>query len=345
MMKLLSSPKFIMLSLAFLGLVIVPITIIQIQNQQTTQQQAEEIVWLTDQSASTGCPEPGKGVIITVHFSNTEPDRSNTSMDVIAKDQQTGKSVDMGSIRGGTSKTAQIVTGRSTLNAGTVTFNLTWSDGHSGVDSRTASYPAAQCASSEQNTTEPNYIACPPGTQEITRVSGMLLENMEPRTKTYTLNLPEDSKISVVGYAKEGHPEDCPSGPSCHQGQMYEEFTAAVNGTVFGEYTDHGADLDAWINIGGPWETSSIIPKGTAEFKLAHKMRNPDKTEPESVDYKLTVCAAPKPTAAPTPTPKPTAVPTPKPSATPTPKPGEPTPTVCPTLGPVQNIKITCPNC
>ena len=197
-----------MLSLAFLGLVIVPITIIQIQNQQNTQQQAEEIVWLTDQSASSGCPDPSKGVIITVQFSNTEPDRSSLAMDVIARDQQTGKSIDMGSIRGGSSKTAQIATGRTTLNAGSVVFNLTWSDGHSGSDTRTATYRAV---------------------------------------------------------------------------------------------------------------TDCIAP-----------------TTPPTI----------KPTAVPTT--KPTAIPTAKPTAVPTPKPtipGEPTPTICPTLGPVQNVKITCPDC
>lgn len=214
-MKLLSSPKFIMLSLAFLGLVIVPITIIQIQNQQTTQQKAAEIVWLTDQSASTGCPDPGKGVIITVYFSNTEPDRSDTAMNVVATDQQTGKSVDMGTIRGGSSKTAQIATGRTTLNAGSVDFSLSWTDGHDGTDSRTATYKAVA---------------------------------------------------------------DC------------------------------------------------IAPSATPTVKPT---------------------AVPTPKLTNTPTPKPTAVPTPKPTATPTPtpKPGEPTPTVCPTLGPVQNVKITCPDC
>ena len=41
----------------------------------------------------------------------------------------------------------------------------------------------------------------------------------------------------------------------------------------------------------------------------------------------------------------PTPTPTKKPTPTPTTPPGIPTPTICPTLGPVRNVHITCPNC
>lgn len=133
-----------MITVAILAIVVIPLTIIQSQTQQNLQQEAseDEIQWMTSQSASTTCPADGNGVEITVKFSNTEPDRSSLSMDVIAKDNQTGKSVNMGSIRGGSTKTSIIQTGRSSLNAGSVTFSLKWTDGHSGVDSRTASYKA-----------------------------------------------------------------------------------------------------------------------------------------------------------------------------------------------------------
>lgn len=317
MLKLISSPKFLMISLAFLALIIVPVTLIQVQNQQTTRQNADEIAWMTSQSASSSCPVDDEGAIINVTFTNTEPNKANLAMNVLAVDAQSGKSVNLGSVKGQETKNGEIKTGKKTLQSGKVTFKLTWTDGHSGTDSRTASYQATGNCDSD-------FAACPAGTTEVKKVSGSLLQNASPTSQTYTLNLPEESKISVVGFAKEGHPEDCPNGPSCNQGQLYEEFSVAINGTVFGETEDKGA-IDAWYEV-GPWETASLIAAGDAEFKIAHRKRNPNQKEPDSVDYKLTICRG---------------------TVEPTEPPGEPspTPTICPTLGPVQNVKITCPNC
>lgn len=144
MQSFISSPKFITIAIALIALVAIPLTIIQVQNQQNIQQEADDTgtLWLTDQSASTSCPTNGSGVEITVTFTNTEPRRSSTDMDVIATDQQTGEEVDMGSIRGGETKSAVIKTGRETLDSGSVKFFLTWTDGHRGTDSRTARYKA-----------------------------------------------------------------------------------------------------------------------------------------------------------------------------------------------------------
>ncbi len=137
-----ASPKVLMTIIALLALVVIPLTIVQVQNQQIVKQDAEEILWDTTQSASTSCPANGQGAEIKVIFTNTEPNRTSLAMDVIAKDQQTGKSVNMGTIKGGETKIDVIQTGKSTLQAGTVTFSLKWSDGHSGTDSRSASYRA-----------------------------------------------------------------------------------------------------------------------------------------------------------------------------------------------------------
>jgi len=120
--------------------IIIPITVVQVLQQQDLRQRADEVTWATNQSAATSCPTTGNGAIITVSFSNTEPHQSSQSMDIVAKDLQTGKSVNLGSIAGGSQKTDVIQTGVSTLAAGTVQFNLKWTDGHSGTDTRTATY-------------------------------------------------------------------------------------------------------------------------------------------------------------------------------------------------------------
>jgi hypothetical protein len=159
--ELLSSPKFITITVALLALVVIPITIIQVQNQQNFTPRADEISWLTEQSASAACPDEGEGVEITATFSNTEPRRSNTDMDVIVKDQQTGKTVEMGTVRGGESKTVTIQTERETIKAGSVTFSLTWTDGHNGVDSRTASYKAVSNCVKPTETPSPTPTTMP----------------------------------------------------------------------------------------------------------------------------------------------------------------------------------------
>jgi hypothetical protein len=61
-------------------------------------------------------------------------------MNITATDTQSGKSITLTDIQGGDSKTGQIQTGKTTLAAGTVSFGLSWTDGHSGTDSRTAPY-------------------------------------------------------------------------------------------------------------------------------------------------------------------------------------------------------------
>jgi hypothetical protein len=125
------------------ALVGTPLAIYQLQQQQEIRQRADTtIAWATDQSAATICPPDGSGVNINVTFSNTEPTRNSTSMDVTVKDRQTGKTVNLGSIQGGQTKSGVIATGKTTLSAGTVDFNLKWTDGHSGIDSKTATYKA-----------------------------------------------------------------------------------------------------------------------------------------------------------------------------------------------------------
>lgn len=142
MKQLFTSPKFLTITIAIIALVAIPLTLIEIQNQQNLVQNAESIFWLTNQSASTTCAADGSGAVISATFINTETRTSSLAMKVTVKDQQTGKSVSMGTIQGGDSKTSTIDTGQTQLNAGSVTFNLSWADGHSGTDTRTASYKA-----------------------------------------------------------------------------------------------------------------------------------------------------------------------------------------------------------
>lgn len=159
MRQLLSSPKFVTIAVVVFGLLVIPLTIIQVQNQQNIRQRAETILWLTGQSANTTCPPGGNGADINVTFSNTEPNKPSTAMNVKVTDKQTNKSINLGSVAGGSTKTGVIHTERQTLNAGSVTFSLTWSNGGPGSDSRTASYKAvSNCAPVPTPTTSPTPL-------------------------------------------------------------------------------------------------------------------------------------------------------------------------------------------
>jgi hypothetical protein len=161
--ELLTSPKFIAITLAVIALIVIPLTLIEVQSQQSLQQNAETILWYTSQNASSACATDGSGAIISATFTNTESRSSSTDMNVTVKDQQTGDSVNLGSIRGGDSKTGTIKTGRTKLNASSVTFALSWTDGHSGTDSRTASYKAVSDCTPPPTPTPTPTPTVPPG--------------------------------------------------------------------------------------------------------------------------------------------------------------------------------------
>jgi len=107
--------------------------------------------WKVDLSASASCPASGGSAVITFSFTNTDP--SFGPMNVVVKDNQTGKSVNLGSVSPGQTKTGQIDTGITSLKNGTVSFKLT-AKGTS--DTRTASYSAVQCSHSS-----PTPSVCP----------------------------------------------------------------------------------------------------------------------------------------------------------------------------------------
>ncbi len=163
MKELLTSPKFIAITLAIIALIIIPVTLIEVQSQQNYKQNAETIYWYTTQSASTECAANGSGAVISVSFTNTESRSSSTAMNVVVKDQQTGKSINMGTIQGGDTKTDAINTDKTTLNAGSVIFYLTWANVSSGTDSRTANYQAvADCTPPPSQPPSPSPTT-PPG--------------------------------------------------------------------------------------------------------------------------------------------------------------------------------------
>ncbi|GIW59844.1 MAG: hypothetical protein KatS3mg087_0910 [Patescibacteria group bacterium] len=99
--------------------------------------------WSTAQSACAKCTDQGRAVI-EVEFRNTEPQGQHNAMNVVARDNVSGKTANLGTVNPGESKKGYIDVGTSAPN-GTVTFELTWSDGRHGTDTRRANYTSVTC--------------------------------------------------------------------------------------------------------------------------------------------------------------------------------------------------------
>lgn len=97
--------------------------------------------WMTNQSASAVCE--GADSAISWSFTNTEPNEPKWSMDIVVKNSNGGQQGPF-TVAPGQTKSGEFAHDGST-GAGTITFDLTWTDGHSGVDTRTASYTATDC--------------------------------------------------------------------------------------------------------------------------------------------------------------------------------------------------------
>lgn len=130
MKNILTSPKFIAIAIALIAIVAIPLTIIQIQHQQTIKQEASENAISSSQSASVACTPSGFDTI--VKFKNTAVAYASTSSgsstaiayNVIAKDEQSGISTALGIVNAGQTATAVIHTQRSTFQSGKVTFAI-----------------------------------------------------------------------------------------------------------------------------------------------------------------------------------------------------------------------------
>ena len=127
------------LVIALIGIVLVgfPLTFYLFQHQQILQENA----WSTQQSAVSQCSSTGGTAVILATFANTE-NSSNQDMNVIVEDLQTGKSVDMGTVKHLDAKTITIDTGKTSLASGSLLFHLSWTNGSIGTDQFYASYKA-----------------------------------------------------------------------------------------------------------------------------------------------------------------------------------------------------------
>jgi Tfp pilus assembly protein PilV len=110
-----------------------------------TQRQAPQSTeaWQTQQSVVASCQD--NTVVLSVSFSNTEPNHPQWTMNVAATDLNTDQSINLGTINPGDNKTGVIDTGLSDVPSGEVVFSLTWANGRSGTDQRVVAYDSLEC--------------------------------------------------------------------------------------------------------------------------------------------------------------------------------------------------------
>jgi hypothetical protein len=130
-----AKPKSKLFILTLIGIVLIgiPLSLYALQHQQIFQQFA----WSTQQSAIAECSSTDGSAVIKVTFANTE---SSKDINVTVNDLQTGKFVNIGTVSHQQEKSANIITGKSSLNDGSVLFKLSWADGSSGTTQLGATY-------------------------------------------------------------------------------------------------------------------------------------------------------------------------------------------------------------
>ena len=182
-----------------------------------------------------------------------------------------------------------------TINAEPGTHDLRFSHTLEGDTPESVFYKITVCA----KCSEPNFPECPEGYITIAQLGGggeegLLRGDIEPTSRTHVIGVPCDANLLVVGFAKEGHPENpgCspeggPGEPSvCNQFQDYENFVVALDGSIFGQYTDDlGPIENAWFPA-GPWVTDAN--QGQHELMFIHTQEGEGA---QSVHYKVSVCA------------------------------------------------------
>lgn len=155
---------------------------------------------------------------------------------------------------------------------------------------------------------DPPVLACPSGTKELTRLTDLVVTK-GVATDTYEIVFDEPSRLYIVGYAGEGHPEQCPDGPLCYQcpdggscgvpPQQHESFTVIMEGPTeeaadetLGIYPDSGLNPgEGWFLIpNAPWETTRVY-NANKVYEISVKATYANQTPTnESVFYDLLLC-------------------------------------------------------
>lgn len=146
--------------------------------------------WDTNQSAEAECVlntnENVNYAKIRVRFTNKDNSRA---MNVVATDNQTGKTIDFPTIQPGQTDTRSIQTREKNIGNGTVTLALVWASGASGTDKATVSYNALNCPQPTSPTPTPTSAPVVPTSTPIPTVAQVVNNNNSQSNATVTNNV------------------------------------------------------------------------------------------------------------------------------------------------------------
>ena len=109
---------------------------------------ANVYAWQEEHSASAVCD--GENVKVEVSFKNKESGGAEKCMSVVAEDQESGNSVNLGNVNPGETKTGTINLNTSATDGGKVIFELEWCSDSHGTDSRESTYSTLDCRKEEE---------------------------------------------------------------------------------------------------------------------------------------------------------------------------------------------------
>lgn len=349
--------KPLFLIVAGITLLAIPLTIFTLQNQTIFKQNASS----DQQTATASCDSTTGTAVINITFNNTKSDKD---VNVVAKDLQSGKTLELGTVAKLQSKTVKIDSGLKSLLANGVTFTMTNADNTPGTDTATANYKSVSTCPAPASAAN---AFCPAG---VSSNQGTCAWDPLAGAEGYQLTVKESLTgkiVQQVSLGKNASQSAFPMTP----GTSYTCKIAGTNSSGVGTWSESPAKVCA----GTPTPTPNACPssgpplgfcrwdalEGASGYQVSIKNMTSGKVEqtgtvnapetsygfPDSPDqtYQCIVvatkgyantppaysppssCTAPTPTVAPTATPAPTLEPTPTPAPTITPLP-TPTPAV-----------------
>lgn len=364
----LSKKTLLLISLALL--VSSGVLVYALQIQQDIRQRASEVSWFVGASAKAVCSPDTGSASIQVSFTNKETLRD---IDVVAMDEESGEKTDLGTIKAGDTKTGVIQFDNDSRPKGTVTFDMTWTDGSSGKDSREAAYAAVSgcnktptptsapvCEIEDQdkgycrwdgqdNATEYDVVVKERATGEI--ITERTVKHpttevpfvMEP-LKSYTCSVTAKNACGT-GESKTSPEKECPfptpsptRPPVCPVGPVKEgacvwDLSRGVAKYHVKVINSETGEVISEKDIAAP-ANKLVFPANPGDtYECSVKGINACAEGPEIKSSPKT-CAPLTPTPTLTPSPTPTPTGTPTPTVTPIPPTKTPTPTPRPTATP-----------
>ena len=150
----------------------------------------------TAQSATSQCYNDTASV--KFYFKNADPNEPKYRMNVEARDSNTGKTVNLGTINPGETKNGVLNTGLSSINSGNVIFTITWANGAPGVNTATAGYNSISCKVEQPKTEEPKKETPAEDTSKIEKPEVIVVvkqENKKDDSQKKELQVTKKAKI------------------------------------------------------------------------------------------------------------------------------------------------------